>query len=66
MLLNCVCALMRVCTCLCVCVLTVCVRVVSGNVQRRTVQEPVLWREELMSTPLMEKCTRSMGIAPTF
>lgn len=46
--------------------LTVCVRVDSGSVQRRTVQGPALWREERTSTPLMEKCTLSMGTALMF
>ncbi|KAM7406672.1 hypothetical protein PAMP_001037 [Pampus punctatissimus] len=43
----------------------VCVRVDSGNVRRRTVQESVLWREEPTSTPLMGKSTPSMGTVPT-
>lgn len=50
----------------CVCVLTVYVKAVSGVVQRQTVQESVLSKEELMLTPLMEKSTPFMAIAPMF
>lgn len=40
--------------------LTVCVRVVRGIAQRRTVQVSALWREELTSTHLMGNSTPSM------
>lgn len=46
--------------------LTVFVREATGRVRRKTAQEPVRWREELMLPPLTEKCTPSTETVPTF